>query len=334
MSAVGIALVGAGNIAQNVHLPILSKMRNVRVVALCDKNKSRAKILAEKYGIPHVCKTVEEVLALDDVDAVDICAATEAHYDTAMACIEDHKPVLIEKPIAPTAQQAREIADAAAASKTLLMVAMNHRFRQDTMLLRSMIERRELGEPYFIKTGWLKQHLGEQRWFAAMDRAGTGVMLDLGIVLLDLLLWMFKHDKVQSVRAMTHKLHTKNVEDFVHARINFADGAVATMEASWSLLQTDNFYFCDVYGTQGSAGINPIKITHKEGNELKAVAQKGGITSPVALYQKSYQTELQHFVNAVSGVVPALSTGREAYECMRIIEAIYQSAEEHCEIAV
>lgn len=334
MSSVGIALIGAGNIAQNVHLPMLSKMRNVQLVALCDKNKSRAKILAEKYGIPHVCKTVDEVLAIDDVKAIDICAATEAHYDTAMACIAAHKPVLIEKPIAPTAQQAREIAASASENNTLLMVAMNHRFRQDTMLLKSMIERQELGVPYFIKTGWLKQHIGERHWFAAMDRAGTGVMLDLGIVLLDLLLWMFKHNKVQSVRAMTHKLHTKSVEDFVHARINFTDGAVATMEASWSLLQTDNFYFCDVHGTQGSAGINPVKITRKEGNELKAVAQKGGIPSPVALYQKSYQTELQHFVNAVSGVVPALSTGHEAYECMRIIEAIYTSAKEHCEVAV
>lgn len=334
MSSIGIALVGAGNIAQNVHLPIWDKMRNVRVVALCDKNKSRAKILAEKYGIPHVCKTVDEVLMLDGIDAVDICAATEAHYDTAMACIDAHKPVLIEKPIAPTAQQARDIADAAAKNNTLLMVAMNHRFRQDTMLLKSTIERQELGSPYFIKTGWLKQHIGEQRWLAAMDRTGTGVMLDLGIVLLDLLLWMFKHDTVQSVRAMTHKLHTKNVEDFVHARINFSNGAVATMEASWSLLQTDDFYFCDIYGTQGSASINPMKLTRRKGTTIEAIEQKGGITSRATLYQKSYQTELQHFANAVSGIVPALSTGYEAYECMRIIEAIYQSAEEHREIDV
>ncbi len=76
MNTVGIALIGAGNIAQNVHLPLLSKMKNVRIVALCDKNRSRAKILAEKYGIPRVCRNVEEVLATDGVDAVDICTTT------------------------------------------------------------------------------------------------------------------------------------------------------------------------------------------------------------------------------------------------------------------
>lgn len=333
MNTVGIALVGAGNIAQNVHLPLLSKMRNVRIVALCDKNRSRAKILAEKYGIPHVCKNVEEVLATDGIDAIDICTTTDAHYETALACLEAQKPVLIEKPVAPSARQAREIDEMARRTDTLLMVAMNHRFRQDTMLLKSLIERGELGIPYFVKAGWLKQHIGEQRWFTAMDKAGTGVMLDLGIVLLDLLLWMFQYRPVQSVRAMTHRQQTKHVEDFIHARINFSGGTVATLETGWSVVR-DEFYFCDVYGTKGTAGINPVKVTRRSGNELEAVSHKGEGTSRTTLYQKSYQAELQHFINAVAGLVPVLSTGREAFECMRVIEALYRSAEEQREVEV
>jgi predicted dehydrogenase len=213
------------------------------------------------------------------------------------------------------------------------MVAMNHRFRQDTMLLKSLIERGELGIPYFVKAGWLKQHIGEHRWFTAMDKAGTGVMLDLGIVLLDLLLWMFQYQPVQSVSAMTHQQQTKHVEDFIHARISFSSGAVATLEAGWSVVR-DEFYFCDVYGTKGSAGINPIKVTRRSGNELEAVSHKGEGVSRATLYQKSYQTELQHFINAVAGLVPVLSTGREAFECMRVIEALYRSVEEQREVAI
>jgi predicted dehydrogenase len=59
MENVGLALVGAGNIAQNIHLPLLAKMPNVRLLALCDKNLSKAKMIAERYGIPHVCRSVE-----------------------------------------------------------------------------------------------------------------------------------------------------------------------------------------------------------------------------------------------------------------------------------
>lgn len=334
MDTVGIALVGAGNIAQSVHLPLLAGMRNVRIVALCDKNRSRARALAEKYNIPRVCKTVEEVLATDGVDAVDICTTTDAHYETALACLEAGRPVLVEKPVAPTARQARELAETAERTNSLLMVAMNHRFRQDTMLIRSLLERQELGSPYFAKAGWLKQHIGEQRWFTAMDKAGTGVMLDLGIVLLDLLLWLFEYQPVQSVRAVTHRQQTKNVEDFVHARLNFADGVVATLEAGWSVVR-DEFYFCDVYGTKGSAGINPVKVTRRTGNSIEAVSLRGeGSSSRMALYKKSYRSELQHFVQAVAGLVPVLSTGREALECMRVIEAIYRSAEEQREVNV
>lgn len=333
MNTVGIALIGAGNIAQNVHLPLLSKMKNVRIVALCDKNRSRAKILAEKYGIPRVCRNVEEVLATDGIDAVDICTTTQAHYETALACLEAQKPVLIEKPVAPSARQALEIDTMAKSTDTLLMVAMNHRFRQDTMLLKSLIEHGELGNPYFLKAGWLKQHIGEQRWFTTMDKAGTGVMLDLGIVLLDLLLWMFQYRPVQSVRAVTHRQQTKNVEDFIHAHINFSDGAVATLEAGWSIVR-DEFYFCDVYGTKGSAGVNPMRGTRRTGNTIEAVPHKGESTSRMALYQKSYQAELQHFINAVAGLVPVLSTGREAFECMRIIEALYSSANEQQEVKI
>lgn len=334
MEKVGIALIGAGNIAQNVHLPILAKLRNVNLVALCDRNKSKARILCEKYNIPHDCRTVEELMKIDGIDAVDICTSTDAHYDMAITCLESGKDVLIEKPIARSAEEALHMVETAERLDRKLMVAMNHRFRPDTIFLKDRLHREELGKVYYMKSGWLSQRSNQKRWLAQADRAGGGVLLDLGIVLLDLMLWLYDYEEVHSVRATMHHHKTRNVEDFVAAFINFKDDRVATLEASWTLMRPEEFYYCNIFGENGSAYINPLKIIKNVQNEL--VEQKDLITirSKPLLYRKSYQAELQHFANAVLNLVPTVSTGREALKRMRIIEAMYRSARERAEVVL
>ncbi|MBU3741934.1 MAG: gfo/Idh/MocA family oxidoreductase, partial [Candidatus Kapabacteria bacterium] len=81
MSSLGVALVGAGNIAQNIHLPILSKLANVKIVSICDKSVSKARILAERYGVGHVGRSVDDALKLDAVNAVVITTSTDAHAE-------------------------------------------------------------------------------------------------------------------------------------------------------------------------------------------------------------------------------------------------------------
>jgi predicted dehydrogenase len=330
MKKTRIALIGAGNIAQTIHLPILSKMAGVEIVALCDRNTSKAKMLAEKYGIAHVCKEVREVLAIDDIDAVDICTSTDSHYEVAVECLEAGKDALIEKPLARNWQEAAMIDETAVRCGRKVMVAMNHRFRPDTITLKSIIERGELGKFQYIKAGWLKQRSGEQKWLEQADRSGGGVMLDLGIVLIDLMLWLTNFPKVHSVRAVMHQ--TRNVEDFVTGFLNFADDTVAIFETSWTLQRPEELYYCNFFGDKGSAFINPLKIIRRQGNEFISTETPEATRSKTALYQKSYQNELQHFVNAVQGLVPVASTPAEAVYRMRIIDSLYVSARERIEI--
>lgn len=333
MNQVGIALIGAGNIAQNVHLPILSTLPNARVVAIYDKNKTTARAIAERYNIPYICKDLKEVLELESVQAVDICASTDAHCDLTIACLEGGKDVLIEKPMAPTMQQTIAMADAAERTGQKLMVAMNHRFRPDTAMLKQYIDQGNLGSVYYIKSGWLQQRSSEKRWLNRVDKSGHGVMLDLGIVLLDVILWLYGFKKVQSVHAIMQKHATKNVEDFVVGLLNFADGMVVNMEASWSLMRPEEFYYCNIFGEEGSAFINPLKIMKRKDGEFTEVPGVK-IRSTEQLYKKSYHAELQHFVNAVQDLVPVISTGREAVERMRIVDALYLSAKERQEITL
>lgn len=332
METVGLALVGAGNIAQNIHLPLLSKMPGVRIMALCDKNLSKAKMIAERYGIPHVCRNVEDLQKIEGLRAVDICASTDAHYETTMACIEHGLDVLVEKPLARTSKEAEALVNAAGERRTKLMVGMNHRFRPDTALLKNYIEQGQLGNIYYVKSGWLKQRSSDSKWMAQAEKSGGGVMFDLGIVMLDLLMYIFNYKQVRSVNASMFYHQTRSVEDVVIATINFADDSVATIETSWSLMRPDDLYYCNVYGRKGSAYINPFKVIKQEGAGFSTFTNENSTRSKMSQYSKSYELELKHFVNAVQDLVPVISTGWEAVERMRLIEAMYLSAQEHCEI--
>lgn len=134
-------MVGAGNIAQNIHLPLLAKMPNVKLLALCDKNLSKAKLIAEKYGIPHVCRNVEELERFEGIRAVDICTSTDAHFEAAMACLDMGYDVLVEKPLARTKKEAEQLVTASEKNDRKLMVGMNHRFRPDTALMKNYIDK-------------------------------------------------------------------------------------------------------------------------------------------------------------------------------------------------
>ncbi len=332
MNQLGVALIGAGNIAQNFHIPFLSTLKNVELRVVCDRNRSKAKILAERYSIPHYCRSLEEMLAYDNIDAVLVCTSTDGHQEIAEACMERGLDVFIEKPISRSAREAKSIVETADRLGRKLMVGMNHRFRSDIVLLKDKVMRGELGELFYMKSGWLSQRSNQRRWLEEADRAGGGVLLDLGIVLLDIMLWMFNYAEVHSVRAATHYHETKNVEDFVTAFINFRDDRVATMEASWSLMRPDEVYYCNIFGTKGSAYANPLKVIKRVGSEFSVEMNPlQGLTRKNVI-RKSYHTELQHFLNAVRGLVPTVSTGREAYERMRIIEAMYVSARERTEV--
>ena len=95
---IGIVLVGAGNIAQSIHLPLFSAMPGVRIVGLCDRQISKARILAEKYGVPHVFRSLDDALDLPGVDAVVVATSTDAHASLAMQAMAAGKHVFVERP--------------------------------------------------------------------------------------------------------------------------------------------------------------------------------------------------------------------------------------------
>jgi predicted dehydrogenase len=318
-----IGMVGLGWIAQVFHLPILSKLADVEITCVCDQDKTRARAIAEKYGIKRFYTDYAEMLAKEDLNAVDICTSTDVHKEVSIACLEAKRDVFVEKPIARKLVEAVAIADAVKKNKRKLMVGMNHRFRPDTMMLRSFIENQELGKVFYAKAGWLKKPSSEGTWFSQKEMSGGGVILDMGIVMLDLALWMTGYPEVSRVNASNYSHKTK-VEDSSVAYLTMKNGATITIEVSWNFHIENELYYCNIYGEQGSGKINPLMI-HKEMHGSIVNVTPGKTDSSQNALKKSYENELKHFIGSVRGIHPMISTAQEAVQRMQIIDAIYRS---------
>ncbi|HTX18338.1 MAG TPA: Gfo/Idh/MocA family oxidoreductase [Bacteroidota bacterium] len=331
MDKARIGIVGLGWIAQVFHLPILTKVPDATIACVCDKDKSRARTLAEKYGIKRYYGDVHEMLASEELDAVDICATTNAHKDVAIACLEAKKDIFVEKPIARKYLEAVSIAEAAKKAKRKVMVGMNSRFRPDTMILRSFIENEELGKVFYVKAGWLKKLTDHSSWMGHKEQSGGGVFLDLGIVMLDLALWMTGYPEVLRVNASNYSHATPGVEDSAAVFLFMKNGATITVEVSWSFYIENELFYCNIYGDKGSAKLNPLKI-HREmhGNIVNVTPTKSDDTAN--MFRRSFENELKHFVGCVRGIHPVISTADEAVQRMKIVDAIYQSAAKKREI--
>jgi predicted dehydrogenase len=329
-----IAIIGTGVMAQVTHIPIWKTIPNVEIFAVCDKVKNKAQWVADKFKIKHTFDDVDDLLKLDEIDAVDICTPTNSHMPLTVAALSAGKHVLVEKPIARNYEESKKMADAAKKHKRLLMVAMNVRFRPDAITLRTFTQKNELGEIFYCKTGWLqrKEKLVHRTWLSEKEMSGGGVFMDLGIQMLDVGLWLMGNHKPESVKATTYnKITQLDVEDSAAVFVRLENGATLTVEVSWTLLFEKDFFYTNIFGTKGGALLNPLRI-HKElhGNLVNVTPAKA--ESSTNLYKKSYENEINHFVECLRKGGDFLSFGHENLERMRIVDAVYESAKSGREV--
>lgn len=332
MEKTKVAIVGLGGISQVMHLPILSKSKNVELIAICDKDFSKVKNITKKYGIAKGYKEVSTMLDENpEIDAVIVATRTDDHLATSLKCLESGKHLLVEKPIALNSAETAKIVEAADKSKKILMVGMNNRFRTDTMLERNFIKGKELGDVFYVKTGWLKTQSSDQKWFMDMEKAGGGVFVDNGIVMLDLGLWMLGFPEVKSVSSVNYFHNSKTVEDSNFTFVKFKNGSSLTIEVSWSFVRYGEFFYCNVFGTNGSATINPLRINKMVNKQLFDITPKN-IKQSQTVYKQSYENEINYFIGAIRGTHTPISTGKEALSVMQIVDAVYKSAKSGKEI--
>lgn len=327
-----VGVLGTGAISQIVHLPILSEREDVEVVAVSDEDVHKARSIAKRFGVSRVASD-DEVMADDAVEAVFLCTPSHLHEDQAVAALEGGKHVLVERPLAFTPGGCRRVVAASEAASRTVVVGMSHRFRPDTAALRSFVAGGELGVPYAVRGAWLNRKipLPPSTWRQRPDEAGGGALMDLGVQVLDLCLWILDYPGVRRVRAVTH-VDEYEVEDAASLLVQLDGGVALAAEVSWVLFAGGDRHYVRVMGTEGSGSLPPLEIFKQLGGRPLEVTPRQplprGGENP---YTNAYRREIDHFVRTIQGEAVA-EPPREQAVLMSLVQAAYRSAEEGREV--
>jgi predicted dehydrogenase len=333
MGKTKIGIIGLGGITQLIHLPVFTKFKDVDVTAVSEINKNRLNIVADKFNIKNRFQDYNEMLAQVDIDAVVIASPTSTHEQVALDCLKVRKNIFVEKPIGRKYKEAKSIHDMAVKNDCKVMVGMNQRFRPEAMLLKSILNSGEIGDLYFLKTSWSREQSSMEKWIINKEESGGGVLLDLGIVLLDLAMWIFDYREIMSVSAQYYFNFTKEVEDTAIAFIRCKDSSVIGIEVSWAPKPENGPMTLTVCGSKGWAQLNPLKV-YKRINDQYIDYSPAQKKDERGIFKKSYENELRYFIGSVNGDYPAVSTSEEAVFRMLVIESIYKSAEIKSEVKI
>ena len=327
-----IGLVGVGAAAQISHIPTLMRTEGLELVALCDRDPEKAHRVAQKFQIPFASSRLDDLLEDETLDAIDICTPNFLHAPMATAALEAGKHVLCERPLARSADEARQMVKVARKADRVLMCAVQHRFRADAQLLRRVVEKGDLGEIFFAKAGWLRQRTewDSDEWRRQKRESGGGVVLDLGFQMLDLALWVLGSPKVQSVTASVHRLRKGEVEDSATAFLRLQGGATLTLELTWGLLMEKDFAYVNLFGATGAALLNPFRI-HK-GMHGTLVNVTPTMDTSRNQYKQSIEAQIVHFADALRKGQKPMGNADEILTIMELMDAMYRSADQGKEV--
>jgi predicted dehydrogenase len=323
---INIGVVGCGAHAQIAHLPAFRKNPDCNLIAICDTDIRKIDHLGSKYSIPYRYQDFSEMLRNSDIDALVISTPNYLHAPMAISALEYGKHVLCDVPMATSLREAQDVVKIAKKAKARLAMAFSDRFRPDVQTLKKFIKEGELGDIYYVKSGWL---IGSKNWILNPWRqeylkSGGGAFLSLGVNLLDLAIYLLEDKRMSTIFASIHKKNPgATVEDTAMCIINYTDGTLLTIEVSWSLIFDRDFLYCNIFGKKGAALLNPLKIQKELHNELVNVAPT---FPPKNLYKVSYDLQVQFFLDSLrKNAVPPFGF-EDGLTIARITDAFYESA--------
>lgn len=341
---VRIGIIGTGSIG-DTHIKAYLKNPNVELYALCDINEERVKKMGEKYGVTRLFTDKDEMLKLNELDAVSVCTWNSEHAPCTIAALNAGKHVLCEKPMSITVAEAKLMKEAADKNGKLLMIGFVRRFGNDMKILQEFIDTDMLGEIYYAKATYLRRNGNPGGWFGNKALSGGGPLIDLGVHVIDFVRYAMGNPKVVSVYGATYQklFDRKNiktpkgyvaasatdndicdVEDLATAIIRFDNGASFSVEASFSLNIKKPEGKIELFGTKGGACINPELEFYSEQNGYMTNIQ---LDAPTALsFDGLFENEINHYIDCIMNGTKCKSPAEDGIAIMEILNAIYESA--------
>jgi len=355
--AIGIGIIGSGNIAQ-LHAGAF-KAAGATLAGFCDSRIERAEGMVKEYGGRAVAD-VAALLAMDDVTAVIIAVPNHLHGPLARAALEAGKDVLLEKPMALDVAQCDEIIAVAEKSDRILQLGFVCRGAPTAVAAQRFIEAGRLGTIYHARANIFRRRgiPGLGRWFTTRDFSGGGVLIDIGVHVIDLVMYLTGYRQATRVSGHCTSMfgspideytHTEmwagppdptgrfDVEDAANALIRFEGGFTLDLGVTWAcnmpndvvrdgivLLGRRGGLFLDVWG-------NRLSLATEDQGILQDIEAKVGAADPWA---EGWRRQAERFLEAIETRSPPHATGIDGRRVQAILDAIYRSSEAGCEVDV
>ena len=347
---VRIGIIGCGGIANGKHLPSLSKLDDVELAAFCDLIPEKAEKARMQYGVPDakVYTDYHELLKDPSIEVVHVLTPNRSHAPITIDALHAGKHVMCEKPMAKTAADAKRMVEAAKESGKKLTIGYQHRHKPESIYLKSVIDRGDLGEIYFAKAYAVRRR-GTPNWGVFLNEyeQGGGPLIDIGTHSLDLTLYLMNNYEPRMVVGTKYK-KVKNpecgnpwggwaegantMEDSAFGFIVMKNGATIILESSWALNTSEpipegSTMLCGTdAGAQIKGGVTVNKCEFGRQVDVRPDLSSGGVAFYEGASSNPGEMEARRWIDAVKNDTEVVVKPEQACVVSEILEAIYTSA--------
>lgn len=330
MNKIRVAVFGCGAIAQRRHIPEYAANSAVELVAFADPVKERVEAVAAEYG-GKAYTSYEELLKNEKLDAVSVCTPNYLHAPMTIAAANAGLHVLVEKPMATTAEEGEQMIEAARKNNVFLMVGHNQRLMPPHVKAKEILDSGKLGKVLTFRTSfghggpesWSVD--GQGSWFFRKEEALMGAMGDLGVHKSDFIRYLL-NDEIVEVAGFIGTIHKEgtDVDDNATCIVRMKSGAVGTLMASWTHYRSgDNstVLWCE-------NGV--IKIGAVSGDEVIVELTNGTVETykvgAMATNEKQVASGvIDEFVECIQTNTPPRISGEEGLRSLKVILGAFES---------
>ena len=347
---VRIGIIGAAQIA-SVHLENYAKIPDVEVVAACDIDAATLKRTSDRFAIPHRYEKFRNLLARDDIDAVDVCLHNNLHAPVTIAALKAGKDVYCEKPIAGAYVDGQAMVDTARRLGRRLSIQLFTLFQSETKVAKLLIDEGKLGQIYHARSCGYRRRgrpyvdgYGSES-FVQMAVAGGGALFDMGVYHIAQMLYLLGLPKVERVSGVLYQETDMdpgrraksgyNVEELGVGFVRFDNGATMDIIESWAI-HLDAFEGSSIVGHMGGIRLNPFSyhttLCDAPVDATFLLKDAEFRWHELRDNEDAYDSAQHHWIAALQGRVPLLPTAEIALQTMLISEGIRLSHELNREV--
>ncbi len=340
MKKVKWGIIGAGGIADRRTMPGIELAENAEIYAVMEIDMAMSEKLREKYKAAKAYDNEADLLADSEVEAVYIASPVVHHKRQAMAAADAGKHILLEKPIALTVDEGKEVIDYCKSKGILLATGFMMRYHAYHQAMKKMVEEGKMGQIVSCRaqlTCWYPDMPGN--WRQAMATSGGGALMDMGVHCLDLIQYI-TGSKAKRAAGMTSTLTFEyEVEDSGALLIELENGAICHVESNFNIPDAAARGRLEIYGTKGSM-LAEGTISQAEGGKLEVMIsddsleydaqQNNNNVEPIKIdveFGNMYTKEIESFSNSILNGATVEVPAEDAVQVQNVIQSAYRATE-------